>query len=74
MPFYIQRGDIIVSINGIQLMEKTHLEAVETIKGLTSASLIKMELIQGDDVYTSEGGLSPDWVYWLRRYMNQRKR
>lgn len=70
----MQCGDILLSINNISLSNKTHEEAVQTLKSLTSASVVRMELLQGDDVFEEDGGLSPDWSTWLERYMAKRKR
>lgn len=70
----MQCGDILLSINNISLSNKTHEEAVQTLKSLTSASVVRMELLQGDDVFEEDGGLSPDWSIWLERYMAKRKR
>jgi C-terminal processing protease CtpA/Prc len=73
MPSTVQRGDIIVSINSLNLTDKTHEEAVQIIKSFTNHTLIKMELVQGDDTYTENGHLSLEWTSWMEKYINRRK-
>ena len=70
----LQRGDIILSINSISLTNKTHIEAVHIIKSLSSNSVIRMEMIQGDDLAFDNDGLSGDWRVWLDRYMTNRNK
>lgn len=42
----LQEGDILLSINGNSLLGRTHLEAIQTIKSVMSATTVRMELIQ----------------------------
>lgn len=53
-------------INDISLLGKQHSEAIELIRGVMTASTIRMELIQGD-----QAELSPDWVKWVEKYETQ---
>jgi len=69
----IQEGDILLSINGNSLLGRTHLEAIQTIKSVMSATTVRMELIQGDDV-EKNGGLSPQWSKWMARYSSGHQR
>ena len=43
---HVQKGDILLSINGVSLVGRTHQEAIQTIKSMTPAATIRMELIQ----------------------------
>ena len=64
-----------MSINGISLLDRTHLEAVQTIKNIACMSVIKLEMVQGDGLYEEgDAGLSPDWQMWMDRYLRERKR
>ena len=45
-PPNLQEGDILLSINGNSLLGRTHLEAIQTIKSVMSATTVRMELIQ----------------------------
>ncbi len=60
----VQRGDILLSINGTGLSARPHAEVIQAIKSMTSASTVRLELIQGEE---TESGLSPDWPYWMRK-------
>ena len=60
-------------INGISLSTKTHAEAIQTIKSVMAASTVKMELLQGEDT-EENGGLSPDWAKWMKRYESGHQR
>ena len=43
---HVQKGDVLLSINGVSLVGRTHQEAIQTIKSMTPAATIRMELIQ----------------------------
>lgn len=66
----MQKGDIILKINNIVLLEKEHVEAIQLIRGIMAASTIRLEMIQGDDT-DEDGSLSPDWVKWMQKYKSQ---
>ena len=72
--FCLQRGDIIMSINGTSLTNKTHNEAVEIMKSLSTTNIVRLELIQGEELFEEEGGVSPDWKIWMERYTLERNK
>ncbi len=58
-----------MSINGTSLVNKTHSEAVEIIQSLVSTSIVRLELIQGDEMFEEDGGgVSPYWREWIEKY------
>ena len=69
-----QKGDIILRINSVSLIGKTHAEAIQMIKSITSSSTIRLELVQGDGGTEGNGGLSPDWKKWLKHYESGHQR
>ena len=73
MYFFFQRGDILLSINDKTLVGKTHGEAIESVRGLIGCEVVRMELIQGEETDIN-GGLSPDWGKWLRKWEVARRR
>ena len=56
-----------LSINGTTLLGKTHCEAVEIMQSLVTTTVVRMELVQGEEVF-EEGGVSPDWREWVEKY------
>ena len=60
-------------INDVSLLGMTHSEAVQTIKSMAPTSVVKVEMIQGDEVGDSQG-LSPDWTKWMAKYEVERQR
>jgi C-terminal processing protease CtpA/Prc len=68
----IQRGDILLSINDRSLVGKTHTEAIESVRRLMGCEVVRMELIQGEDMDIN-GGLSPDWGKWLTKWEAARR-
>ncbi|KAL5479626.1 hypothetical protein EMCRGX_G023174 [Ephydatia muelleri] len=63
----VQKGDVILSINGVSLLGKSHAEAIQVIKSAVPLSVVRIELIQGEET-VENGGLSPDWCKWLAKY------
>ena len=61
---YIQRGDMILSINNHSLLQKSHEEAVEIIKTNVSSTSVQLKLVQGEP-NIPDPGLSPLWTKWL---------
>lgn len=61
---YIQRGDVILSINNHSLLQKTHEEAVDIIKANVGSTSVQLKLIQGDPT-VPEPGLSNQWTKWI---------
>ena len=61
---YINRGDLILSINNHSLLQKTHDEAVEIIKANITSTSVHLKLIQGDPS-APDPGLSTQWTKWI---------
>ena len=61
---YINRGDLILSINNHSLLQKTHDEAVEIIKANVISTSVHLKLIQGDPK-APDPGLSTQWTKWI---------
>ena len=62
-----QKGDLLVNVNGVSLLNKTHSEAIQLIKSVMSSSSVRLDLIQGEGSRES-GGLSPDWEKWVKKH------
>lgn len=62
-----------MSINDKTLIGKTHGEAIESVRRLMGCEVVRMELLQGEDTDIN-GGLSPDWSKWLKKWESTRRR
>ena len=58
----------------------SHSEAVQIMKSVSSVSVVRLEMIQGDNLIGAEcdddddGCLSPDWEEWMEDYRTGRSR
>ena len=66
-PPTLQKGDILLTINSVSLLNKSHTEAIQLIKSVMGSPSVRLELIQGEGSRDS-GGLSPDWEKWIKKY------
>lgn len=60
---HLQRGDIILSMNDKDLINKTHSEAVQVIKSLAGASFVRMRVILGEE--SADMVPPPEWKEWV---------
>ncbi|XP_013397282.1 E3 ubiquitin-protein ligase LNX isoform X3 [Lingula anatina] len=61
----VKKGDILVSINGISLMDLTHSESVKVLKACAESKAVSLKKFDGTE--TSDGALNfaPSWLFWL---------
>ena len=64
---HLQKGDILLTVNGVSLLNKSHTEAIQLIKSAMGSPSVRLELIQGEGS-KDPGGLSPDWEKWIKKY------
>ena len=57
-----------MSINGTSLVNMTHNEAVEIMQSLVTTTIVRLELIQGEEVLEEDEGISPYWREWMEKY------
>ena len=50
-------------MNDKELVNKTHSEAVQVIKSLSSASFVRMSVIQGEE--STDNIPPPEWKDWV---------
>lgn len=72
LSLLLQRGDILLALNEVSLVGKTHSEAVQIIKSMPAAGTIHFHLIQGDAVEGCPNCLSPDWPAWMEKFVAKR--
>ena len=58
-------------MNNIDLVRKTHTEAVQIIKSLAATSFVQLRMIQGEE--SANNVLPPEWKEWVKRvYLDKR--
>lgn len=67
----VKKGDILLGMNNIDLVRKTHTEAVQIIKSLAATSFVQLRMIQGEE--SANNVLPPEWKEWVKRvYLDKR--
>nr|CFW94234.1 Eka-INAD3 protein [Euperipatoides kanangrensis] len=62
----INKGDLLLSVNGRSLLGLTHQEAVATLKEVAAEStLVSLKIIENPELYTDPSVFNPIWTYWL---------
>lgn len=62
----IKKGDILVSINGMSLLDLTHQEAVRVLKASAECKVISLKIMEGPDIFESAVNFTPSWLFWLQ--------
>ena len=57
-----------MSINGTSLLNKTHSEAVEIMQSLVATTIVRLELVQGGEVFEEDEGVASNWREWIDKY------
>ena len=62
----MQKGDILLSVNGTSLLDLPHTEAVRVLKESANARSLTLRVIEGDlDPDNEMHGYIPSWLTWL---------
>lgn len=61
-----QKGDVLLSINGANLLGITHAEAVQQIKLQANVRNLTLKIIEGAETLDGPGNFSPSWMFWLQ--------
>lgn len=63
----IKKGDVLLAINSVSLLDLTHNEAVKQLKINTESKLITLKVLDGPETSQgSPGNFTPSWLYWLQ--------
>ncbi|CAH8840858.1 unnamed protein product [Trichobilharzia szidati] len=63
----IQRGDILLEVNGVGLVGLTHHEAVEVLRQISlMQTRIQLRVITAPETSDGPENFMPSWTYWLR--------
>lgn len=61
-----QKGDVLLSINSVNLLGLTHAEAVRQIKLQSNVRNLTLKIVEGAETLDGSGNFSPSWMYWLQ--------
>ncbi|XP_074659859.1 ligand of Numb protein X 2-like isoform X1 [Tubulanus polymorphus] len=61
----IKKGDILLSVNGLNLVGLTHTEAVRALKSGADAKSVILKIIEGPETNDGISNFTPSWTYWL---------
>ncbi|XP_025084827.1 ligand of Numb protein X 2-like isoform X2 [Pomacea canaliculata] len=62
----VKKGDVLLSINGANLLGITHAEAVQQIKLQANVRNLTLKIIEGAETLDGPGNFSPSWMFWLQ--------
>lgn len=60
----IQKGDILLSINGNSLIGLNHPEAVAQVKANAGSKVVTLKIIEAPETCSNQVNFAPSWLYW----------
>ncbi|WAR01513.1 LNX2-like protein [Mya arenaria] len=60
----VQRGDVLMAVNGASLMGLSHPEAVARIKANTSSNVVTLRIVEAPETCIGSGNFVPSWLFW----------
>ncbi|XP_052799032.1 ligand of Numb protein X 2-like [Mya arenaria] len=60
----VQRGDVLLAVNGASLLGFTHTEAVARIKVSTSSKVVTLRIVEAPETCIGSGNFVPSWLFW----------
>jgi ligand of Numb protein X 1/2 len=63
---HLQKGDILLSVNGTSLLGLTHAQAVATLKSTVERSMVGLGLLEGPETSVGSHNFIPSWLYWQK--------
>ena len=61
----MQKGDIILTVNGTSLWSLSHTDAVSVLKANTNSKTIALKVVEGDRGLDGSTRYAPSWLTWL---------
>ena len=62
----LQRGDILLQVNGESLVGRSHLEAVQIMKQCSKHSTVELSVLHVlPDISNYMPAFTPTWKYWI---------
>ncbi|XP_064635883.1 ligand of Numb protein X 2-like isoform X3 [Lineus longissimus] len=62
----VKKGDILLSVNGGNLVGLTHNEAVRALKSGADCKSVTLKVIDGPETIDGISNFTPSWLYWLQ--------
>ena len=65
--FYIlQKGDLLLSVDGTNLCGLTHSQAVATLKATINLDQVALGIMDGPETSFGASNFVPSWMYWQK--------
>lgn len=67
---FLQRGDILLSVNGAKILGLSHNDAVKILKSKAGHKKVELKLLDTTETAEGSDNFLPTWMYWfeLPRY------
>ncbi len=62
----MQKGDILLSVNGTSLCGLTHSQAVATLKATINLDQVVLGIMDGPETSFGASNFVPSWMYWQK--------
>ena len=60
----LQKGDILLSVNGRSLVGLTHAQAVSALKSTAELPGVTLSVLEGPETCRGPAKFIPSWIYW----------
>ncbi|WAR01512.1 LNX2-like protein [Mya arenaria] len=60
----VQRGDVLLAVNGANLLGLSHPEAVARIKANTRSNVVTLRIVEAPEACNGSGNFVPSWLFW----------
>ncbi|ESO07733.1 hypothetical protein HELRODRAFT_191023 [Helobdella robusta] len=61
----LMKGDVLLSVNGVGLLNTTYEVAARTLKSASKKSFVSVHILQGSETSDGNGNFTPSWKFWL---------
>ena len=62
---WLQRGDVLLQINGRSLLDLTHTDAVGVLKASAEGRTVTLKVLEGPESCDGVSNFTPSWKFWL---------
>jgi C-terminal processing protease CtpA/Prc len=62
----LQKGDILLNVNGTSLTGLTHTQAVALLKATVENTQVSLGVLEGPETSLGSYNFIPSWLYWQK--------